>query len=112
MPAAAPEIAEGSFAEQRGRIITVSAVREQRDDHFSFVFRPLREFDRAVKRSAGRNSYRDSLFMGKELSRLKSSLIGSLEDLIINLCVEDIRHKSCADSLDLMGSALSFGQDR
>ena len=83
IPAAAPEIAEGSVAEQRRRIIPVSAVREQRDDHFSFVLRPFRELDRAVKRRTGRDSYGDALFMGKELSRLKSSLIGSLEDLII-----------------------------
>ena len=65
-----------------------------------------------VRGGTGRNSYQDSFFLRHLFANAESILILYRKYLVVNAGVQYIRHKTCADTLDLVGSCGSFGEDR
>ena len=96
---------------QRGGIVAVAAVGQQRHDDLPLVFRQFRERDRAPERGARRDPDRDAFLPREELRRLEGGLVRRLDDLVIDLRVQHRRHEAGADALDLVRSTLSFRKD-
>ena len=98
--------------EQRCGIVTVSAVRKQCHDRLAFIFRTLCKLQCCGKCRTGGNTGQDTFLLRKQLRCLKCVVICDLDDLIVNLGIQGIRYKACADSLDLVRACLALGKYR
>ena len=98
------------FGEQCGGIISVAAVGKKCYDHLTLVLRSLCQLNCAVQGCARGNTNGDTLLLCQKLCGSESCLVGSLDDLIVDLGVQYVRYETCADALDLMCASLALGK--
>jgi len=78
---------------------------------YSPVFRMFCQGDGAEQGCTGRDANGDAFPAGEKPGGTEGILIEDTDDFVIDLRVQDVRHESRADALDLVGSASAFGKD-
>ena len=99
-----------SVLEQRSRQIAVARIRQEDDDVLTCILGALSELYSRVYSRACRDTYKHALGSADQPACFKGVVILYGDDLVIHLCVENIRHKACADALYLVRACGALGE--
>src|ERR1700678_739646 len=96
--------------EQSGGEIAFSEARNDGDDDLAGHLRTRGHIEGGSEGGAGGYAHRDTLLARGAFGHREAVLVGNLDDLVDHSPVEDRRHETRADALDLVRSGLASRQ--
>ena len=88
------------------RQIAVAGIRKQSYDVLSFKLWAPCKLDRCEERSTGRDADEDAFRLTELAAILEGILVRHLDDFVVNLRIERLRHKARPDALNLMRACM------
>ena len=101
----------GSLCKHGSGEVALPGIRQQSYDCFSFVFRTLCQFYGRPDGGSGRDSHQHAFLPSDASSVRKGVLIGNGQNFIIDFGIQVVRHKTRANSLDLVCAGNSARED-
>ena len=99
------------FCKHRSREISVTAVGKKNNNVLALILGSLCYLCGSPKSSARTDTYESTLLSRKCRAEFKCSLVRDCDNFVIYLRIKSIRHKACADTLNLMCAALACCQN-
>ena len=99
------------FSEERSGVVSVAAVGEESNNGLALCLGTLSDLDSCVEGSTGRDTYKDTFLLGKELCGSKCVLVGDRHYLVIYGGIKSVGNEAGADTLDLVRACFALGKN-
>src|SRR4029078_9905550 len=100
------------FGEEDGGQVALPERRDDHHDELARVLGPASDLVRSSERGAGGDAHQQTLFLGGTTRPLHGGVGVDVDDLVVDLAVEDLRHEVRTQALDLVRAGSAAIEDR